>query len=90
MGIDVEKLEIRGLTRGEVKALRKDGISLGELMDKDEAARDEAFDRILAIACPDVDPDAITPGQAVRIYEIIAEKTYLTGDEAKNSDSLQS
>lgn len=88
--MDIENIRIRGLTRGEIRTLRKEGITLGKLTEMDENARDAALDRLFGIACPDVDPDAITPGEALDIYTRISELTYLTGNERKNSGSPQS
>lgn len=87
MALDMEKIEVRGLTRGEIKKLRAEGIRLGELMDLAEEERDEAMDKLFAIACPDVQPDDITPGEALALYEKIAALTFLSGAEVKNSGS---
>ncbi|MBN2060700.1 MAG: hypothetical protein JW882_09830 [Deltaproteobacteria bacterium] len=88
--MDIEKIEVRGLTRGEIKQLRKEGIVLGKLMELDEEKRDEAMDRLLGMACKDLDVDAITQGDAIDLYTRISELTYLCGDARKNSESPQS
>lgn len=87
--LKIEDLNVRGLTRGEIKKLRAEGILLGEIMDMEEEKRDAAIDRLFSIACPELDADDITPGEALRVYEKIAERTFLSGEESKNSDSPQ-
>jgi len=87
--MDIETIEIRGLTRGEIKQLKKDGVVLGKLTDMEEEARDGALDKLFKIVCPDLDPDEITPGEALELYTRITGMTYLSGDERKNSASPQ-
>lgn len=90
MEIDGKEIEVRGLKRGEIKQLRADGIELGKMMDLDEEKREAALDRLLGLACPDVDPDEITPGEATDLYLRISELTFTTGAQEKNSESPQS
>ncbi len=58
---NLDNLTIRGLTRGEIKQFRSDGIKIGSLMDMEEEKRDQALDRLFEIACQDMDADSITP-----------------------------
>ncbi len=88
--MDVEKIKARGLTRGEIKTMRADGIVLGELQDMKEVHRDDALDRIFKLTCPDLDPDELTPGEAVELYVRITGLTHMTGEEVKNSASPHS
>jgi len=88
--INGKMIEVLGLKRGQIKTLRAEGIELGKMMDMDEEARDSALDRLIEMACPEVDPDDITPGQALELYTEISERTYLTGEQVKKSGSPQS
>lgn len=83
--IGSENVNVHGLTRGELKALRTEGANLETVMEiKDQDERDAAMDKILAIAAPGVDPDAITPGQATDIILAVADATYMPKEAQKN------
>jgi len=87
--MDINKMNIRGLTRGELKSLRKEGVRLGGLESLDEEKRDKALDKIFNLACPGMNADDLTPGEALELYTRIAAQTYITGEERKNSASPQ-
>ncbi len=79
------EFSIRGLKRGELKALKADGIEPLELdAELPEDELESKTDRIFQAGCPDVDPDDVTPGEYLKITTAIIEETYLLGDVSKN------
>lgn len=74
--MDIEKINIKGLLREQIKELRDDGISLSEIEKFGEKEQEEALDRIFKWACPDLDAGKITPGEALELYVQIIQKTY--------------
>lgn len=83
MAVDVEEMDVRGLTRGEIRGLRKEEIDLQKIEKLSDEKREEALDRVFGIVCPQVDVDAITPGEAVTLYLRIIRATYVSEDTLK-------
>jgi len=88
MGVDLKELTIKPLTRGQIKELRNAGVILTTVEKLDEEARDEALDKIFKIACPELEVDEITPGQALELYIEIIKDTY-AGDSLIKKLELQ-
>lgn len=88
----IDAINVRGLTRGEIKALRKEGFPLETVGTMDDfEKRDEGLDKIFAIASPDADPDSLTQGQALELWAKVVAATYGGADLAKKFKSpLQS
>ncbi len=74
--MDIENVNTKGLLRKQIRELRKDGIGLNEIENLNEKEQEEALDRIFKWACPDLDADEITPGEALALYVRIIEETY--------------
>jgi hypothetical protein len=88
--MNLSKIKVRGLIGRELKMLKnKEGITLGGLTDMPVDKRDEALDRLIALAC-DVDPDDLTPGEKLDMYTRITAETYMTEADRKNFESPQS
>ena len=85
--VNGKQIEARGLTRGEIKKLRKEGIVLTQIETLEDEKRDAALDRIFGIACPGLDPDEITPGQALELFISIIGLCYGREDLVKKSDA---
>lgn len=79
------QIELRGLTRKEVKELAEDGLNLGALpRSLAEQAVDAVFKRVLSQ--DDMDYlDGLVNAEAVRVYRRIMDLTYGSGEEEKNS-----
>ena len=72
------EIEVRGLTRGEIKKLRKDGYPLETSAElEDLAKRDDALDALFEIASPDFDVDQLTQAEAIQLWTMIVELTYV-------------
>ena len=78
-----QKIDARGLTRGELKTLRAEGIVLTEIESLPEEEREKALDRIFSLACPGLDADSLTPGQALELYIGIIGLCYAQEDLLK-------
>lgn len=87
MSVDIETIEIKGLTRGEIRRLRAEGILLQEIEKLPDDKRDDAMDRVFALACPQVDPDSLTPAEALPLYVRIVQTTYVSEDMLKKFGS---
>jgi hypothetical protein len=83
IGLD-EKYGLRSLTRGELKALRKEKISLAKIDRLDPDAAEEVVDRIVATVMGDAADDLPNP-DALKIFVRIIELTY--GDEKSEKNS---
>jgi hypothetical protein len=80
-----ETWPLRGLTRGEVKKLRAEGIDLARL---DAGNADEAVDRVVALVLsPDLvgELDDRPCSETMRVFQAILEETYGFAGEEKNS-----
>jgi len=75
---------VRGLTRGEVKALKTDGINL---LDLSMASADDAIDAVFEIVF-DEDTrraiDGMVNSAAMSLWQAVLKETYGAGDEEKN------
>jgi len=79
-----EKYGLRSLTRGELKALRKEKISLAKMDRMDPDAAEEVVDRIVATVMGDAADDLPNP-EALAVFGRIIELTY--GDERSEKNS---
>ena len=78
------KFEIRPLTRGEVKALRKKGYNIGNLSLENA---DDAADEILELVCGKEqiqEVDKLPNDQALDLFKAIIDLSYGKGDDEKN------
>lgn len=76
--IGKHKVEVRGLTRGEIKQLRKDGYPLETAAElEDLVKRDDALDKLFELASPGFDADQLTQAEAVELWTAIVEMTYV-------------
>lgn len=78
------KFEIRPLTRGEVKALRKKGYNIGNLSLENA---DDAADEILELVCGTEqiqEVDKLPNDQALDLFKAIIDLSYGKGDDEKN------
>jgi|GEM_PF-2650830 len=82
MKIGRHEIEFRGLTRGELKQLKLEGIDPSRLPDEDEE-RDPHMDRIFGIAAPGLDPESLTPAEAMELVILIGRLTFLGEGELK-------
>jgi len=84
--INGEAFDIRPLTRGEVKALRKRGFNLGNLNLENA---DEAMDEVLELICKkSIEAvDALPNDKALDLFKAIIDLTYGRGDAEKNSQT---
>jgi hypothetical protein len=87
MAVYVSKIEIKALTRGDVRRLRRDGIVLKAINDLSDEKQDEMLDHVLAIACPHVDPETLTPGEAISLFVRIVKASFADGNVLKKSES---
>jgi len=86
--MDVDKIKVKGLTRGQIKELRKEGVVLAEIEKLEDEKQDEALDRIFEWACPEeFNADELTPGQGLELYVRIIAKTYAGDRLLKKSQS---
>jgi hypothetical protein len=79
-----KKFEIRPLTRGEVKALRKKGYNIGNLSLENA---DDAADEILELVCGTEqiqEVDKLPNDQALDLFKAIIDLSYGKGDDEKN------
>lgn len=78
------QFNVRGLTRGEVKALRADGV---DLLDITRTNSEEALDRVLKLVLSDHEYDALD-GMLYRVsmdvFEAVLKETFGSRDEEKN------
>jgi len=82
--IDGKKFEIRPLTRGEVKSLRKKGYNIGNLSLENA---DDAADEILEMVCgPEQirEVDTLPNDKALELFKAIIDLSYGKGDDEKN------
>lgn len=83
------KIQVRGLTRGEIKTLRQEGMSITGINKLDDEAQDKALDRIFTMVSPDLKADSLTPGQGLHLYTKIIELSYAGEELKKKSESPQ-
>ena len=79
-----KKFEIRPLTRGEAKALRKKGYNIGNLSLENA---DDAADEILELVCGQEqirEVDKLPNDQALDLFKAIIDLSYGKGDDEKN------
>jgi hypothetical protein len=82
--IDGKKFEIRPLTRGEVKSLRKKGYNIGNLSLENA---DDAADEILEMVCgPEQIREvyALPNDKALELFKAIIDLSYGQGEDEKN------
>ena len=76
--------EVRGLTRGEIKNLRKDGINLLNLsVDDADAAIDLVFDMVFDQETLQI-IDALEYRVSMKLWQEVLIETYGSPDEEKN------
>ena len=80
-----QKIVVRGLTRGEIKTLRQEGTPITGIEKLGEEEQEKALDRVFCLACPKLDADGITPGEALRLYVKVIELSYAGEDTKKKS-----
>lgn len=86
--IGKKKFTLRGLTRREIKNLRKDDFPLEEIGSiTDYKKRDEGLDRIFALSVTSGDPDELTQGEALILWTKVVAETYGSPEDSKNSES---
>jgi len=79
------KVDVRGLTRREIKDLDADGLKLDEVgAIEDLEEREAARDRVLKLAAPDLDPLDLSPAECMELYVLVTRLTYLGDGELKN------
>lgn len=86
--IGKHEFKLRGLTRREIKALRKEGFpleSLGQVEDYEK--RDEGLDKIFSLAVASGDPDDLTQGEGLKLWAEVVRETYGGKESRKNSES---
>lgn len=82
--IDNNEFEVRPLTRGEVKALRKEGYNLTAL---NSDVAEEAVDRVFGMIFDETKIaaiDALPNPEALKLWTGILKETYGAPGEAKN------
>ena len=82
--IDGKKFNIRPLSRGEVKALRKKGYNIGNLSIENA---DDAADEILEMVCGAEqirEVDALPNDKALELFKAINDLSYGKGNDEKN------
>lgn len=85
VNLDGEDIEIRGLKRKEVKALKKEGIHLTELSPRQA---EDAMDRVFEMVFSEADLARIdeAPNKNVmNVWTGVLKETYGAPDEEKNS-----
>ena len=87
--MDTDKIQVKGLTRGQLRELRKQGITAGTIADMDEDKREDALDKLFKMACPDLNADELLPMEGMALYNRIIGLTYVTDEAKKNSESPQ-
>jgi hypothetical protein len=81
-----EKYELRGLTRGEFKALRKEGYSLAKMDKMDPDAAEDLIDRVIEMVMGDraAELDGEPNTATHRVFHRIVEITYGNDASEKN------
>ena len=81
----MEKVEIRSMTRGQIKALRKNGFDLALLERADGQKALEALEWIFDTVYPELaDNDDLPYSEVIRIAKATYQKTYGVEEEVKN------
>ena len=88
--MDIDKIQVRGLTRGQLRELRKQEITAGTIAKMDEDKREDALDMIFKMACPDFNADELLPMEGMALYRRIMDLTYVTEEDKKKPESPQS
>lgn len=76
------EIEVRGLTWGEKKALRNEGIDLGQLDAGPDG--DETVARVIQTVCGDINLDPLPSSDVYALFREIMKLTFVPEDEAKN------
>jgi hypothetical protein len=79
------QIKARALTRGEIKALRKEGINLASF---DGARADEIIDRVLALVCTEQQIEELDKQEnpvSLDLFEEICKLSFPSDREIKNS-----
>jgi hypothetical protein len=73
------KFEARGLTRGQIKKLKKTGVKIQNVPEiEDIDRRDEAMMKVFDLTLTDTAAlDDLTPGEALDLYTKVAQLTFL-------------
>ena len=82
ISINDKTFNIRPLTRGEVKAQKKAGLSIGSLTAENA---DDYMDAVLNAVLGEELVDKLPNPEAVQLYKAIVTATYGRGDDEKNS-----
>lgn len=80
--INDKTFNIRSLTRGEVKAQKKAGLSIGSLTPENA---DEYMDTVLNTVLGEDAVDNLPNPDAMKLYKAIITATYGGGEDEKNS-----
>lgn len=73
-----KKMNVRGLTRGELSLLEAEGIQPDAVAQIEAmAAREAAMDRVLSMAIPELDTTTLTPAEYMEVYAQVVQLTYL-------------
>jgi len=82
--INKKSFNVRGLTRGEIKKLRKDGINLVTLTRENA---DEVVDKVFGLVFDAETVDVIDDmpnSAAMELWQAVLKETYGAWDEEKN------
>ena len=84
--IGAHDIEIRGLTRGELRGLKENGIDIQKLPEiEDVFKRDEEMMKVFEMIGVDTSSfDDLTPAQTMSLFVKIGQLTFLGEDTAKN------
>lgn len=85
--MEINKLLVRGLTRGEIKTLKAEGINLGKMLELEGEVKEAAVDKVVGTVFPDLNLDALTPAEDTQLYVDILTHTFLPAEKRKNFES---
>lgn len=78
------EFEVRGLTRGELRKFKDEGIDLDAVVQmEDEEEREKVMDRIVLTCAPDAPLDDLTPAEAAELYFQVPKLTFIGEGEIK-------
>ena len=77
-----QKIEVRGLTWGEKKGLREEGVDLANL--EPGTGGDEAVARVIQTVCGEINLDPLPSSEVYGLFHEIMKRTFVPEDEAKN------
>jgi hypothetical protein len=83
-----QKFEVRGLTRGEVKRFKADGVDFAKFSQLPDDVRETKADEVYTLVGFDVEAmDKLLYRDAQKVFSAIMEETFVTPAEEKNSES---